>query len=219
MSQELNQSNYRGGKWSKEEHQKFIEGLFIFGNQWKKMQKYIDTRTAIQVRSHSQKFMMKLKKKYIELFGNEELANGDFDTQAKHIEYLLTNFFDCEFITNFLQKVAEAKTDNKVVDFIKQKKTQFIKIIIALMNNSTIELFSRKIKYSQNLVINSPISTVSSSNDSSHSSQEQNDQFYIDYCEPNDYKDDLFKISFTDFVQSKNENAEQEEEFLFFNEI
>ena len=128
MSQELNQSNYRGGKWSKEEHQKFIEGLFIFGNQWKKMQKYIDTRTAIQVRSHSQKFMMKLKKKYIELFGKEELANGDLDTQAKHIEYLLTNFFDCEFITNFLQKVAEAKTDNKVVDFIKQKKIQFIKI-------------------------------------------------------------------------------------------
>ena len=95
MSQELNQSslfiqiassieskkspNYKGGKWSKEEHQKFIEGLFIFGNQWKKMQKYIETRTAIQVRSHSQKFMMKLKKKFIELFGKEELIEEDYE--------------------------------------------------------------------------------------------------------------------------------------------
>ena len=147
MSQELNQSslsiqiassieskkspNYKGGKWSKEEHQKFIEGLFIFGNQWKKMQKYIETRTAIQVRSHSQKFMMKLKKKFIELFGKEELISGDFDTQSKHIEYLLTNFFDCEFITNFLQKVAQAKTDDKVIEYIKQKRINFFKIIIA----------------------------------------------------------------------------------------
>ena len=234
MSQELNQSslsiqiassieskkspNYKGGKWSKEEHQKFIEGLFIFGNQWKKMQKYIETRTAIQVRSHSQKFMMKLKKKFIELFGKEELISGDFDTQAKHIEYLLTNFFDCEFITNFLQKVAQAKTDDKVIEYIKQKRINFFKIIIALMNNSTIELYSRKIKYLNNSITNSPISTLSSSNDSSQSSPEPNEQFYIDYC-AQESKDDLFKISFNDFVQSKNEVVEPEEEFLFFNEI
>ena len=214
---------FKGGKWNKEEHQKFIEGLFIFGNQWKKMQKYIETRSAIQVRSHSQKFMMKLKKKYIELFGKEELIEGDFESQSKHIEYLLTNFFDCEFITTFLKKVNEAKeTDNKVIEYINEKKFQFIKIIIALMNNSTVELFSRKIKYQQNLLSNSPITTMSSSNESSQSSPNPNDQFYIDYCARNDYKDikdDLFKISFNDFIQSQNDNVDNEEEFLFFNDM
>ena len=58
--------SFRGGKWDKEEHHKFIEGLFIYGNQWKKMQKYIKTRSSIQVRSHSQKFIVKIKSdKYI----------------------------------------------------------------------------------------------------------------------------------------------------------
>ena len=170
------------------------------------MQKYIETRTAIQVRSHSQKFMMKLKKKFIELFGKEELISGDFDTQSKHIEYLLTNFFDCEFITNFLQKVAQAKTDDKVIEYIKQKQINFFKIIIALMNNSTIELYSRKIKYLNNSITNSPISTLSSSNDSSQSSPEPNEQFYIDYC-AQESKDDLFKISFNELKQRKNNSS------------
>ena len=34
------------GKWTPNEHQKFIESLFIFGIKWKMMQRYIKTRTA-----------------------------------------------------------------------------------------------------------------------------------------------------------------------------
>ena len=109
-----------------------------------------------------------------------------------------------------------AETSSKITGV--SSRLSIPEIIIALMNNSTIELYSRKIKYLNNSITNSPISTLSSSNDSSQSSPEPNEQFYIDYC-AQESKDDLFKISFNDFVQSKNEVVEPEEEFLFFNEI
>ena len=49
------------GRWSFEEHEKFIEALIEYGNNWKKIQEYIGTRTIPQTRSHSQKFFLKLK--------------------------------------------------------------------------------------------------------------------------------------------------------------
>ena len=49
------------GRWTKEEHDKFLDGIVQYGANWKKIKKLISTRTAIQVRSHAQKFYRKLK--------------------------------------------------------------------------------------------------------------------------------------------------------------
>lgn len=49
------------GRWKYDEHMKFIEGLNNFGNEWKKFKKYIGTRSTNQIRSHAQKFFLKLK--------------------------------------------------------------------------------------------------------------------------------------------------------------
>ena len=40
----------------------FIEGILKFGNDWKKVQNIIKTRSSTQARSHAQKFFLKLKK-------------------------------------------------------------------------------------------------------------------------------------------------------------
>ena len=53
------------GRWSKEEHKKFIEAIIKFGNDWKEVQGYINTRTSTQARSHAQKFFEKIKKNKI----------------------------------------------------------------------------------------------------------------------------------------------------------
>ena len=50
------------GRWSREEHKKFIEAIIKFGNNWKEVQEYIITRTSTQARSHAQKFFEKIKK-------------------------------------------------------------------------------------------------------------------------------------------------------------
>lgn len=50
------------GRWSQEEHKKFIEGIIIHGTEWKKIKNIVKTRTSSQARSHAQKFFLKIKK-------------------------------------------------------------------------------------------------------------------------------------------------------------
>jgi SHAQKYF class myb-like DNA-binding protein len=48
------------GRWTHEEHTLFLEGLKIFGREWKKVAERIPTRTSAQIRSHAQKYFAKL---------------------------------------------------------------------------------------------------------------------------------------------------------------
>ena len=57
-----NSNEYNSGRWTNEEHQKFIEGIFKFGNEWKRVQSIIKTRSSTQARSHAQKFFLRMKK-------------------------------------------------------------------------------------------------------------------------------------------------------------
>lgn len=50
------------GKWTDEEHEKFVEGLKLFGKNWNLIRKHVGTRTCPQTRSHAQKFFRKLEK-------------------------------------------------------------------------------------------------------------------------------------------------------------
>ena len=56
---EFNNSN--GGRWDKDEQKRFAEAVLKYGNDWKKIQNHIYSRNITQVRSHAQKFLMKLK--------------------------------------------------------------------------------------------------------------------------------------------------------------
>ena len=53
---------YNTGRWSEEEHLKFLEGILEYGNEWKKVQNLIGTRSSTQARSHAQKFFLRIKK-------------------------------------------------------------------------------------------------------------------------------------------------------------
>lgn len=54
-------NNLNGGRWNKDEQNRFAEAVLKFGNDWKKIQNHIFSRNITQVRSHAQKFLMKLK--------------------------------------------------------------------------------------------------------------------------------------------------------------
>ncbi len=55
-------SKYNSGRWTQEEHKKFIDGILEYGNEWKKVQSLIKTRSSTQARSHAQKFFLRIKK-------------------------------------------------------------------------------------------------------------------------------------------------------------
>ena len=53
--------NSNNGRWTIEEQRRFAEAVLKFGNDWKNIQNYVSSRNITQVRSHAQKFLMKLK--------------------------------------------------------------------------------------------------------------------------------------------------------------
>lgn len=50
------------GRWTREEHEKFLTALNLFGREWRKVADYIKSRTSAQIRSHAQKYFAKLEK-------------------------------------------------------------------------------------------------------------------------------------------------------------
>ena len=60
IKQEINEDNT--GRWDAEEQQAFVEGIKLFGYKWKDIANFIGSRTSTQVRSHAQKYFIKLEK-------------------------------------------------------------------------------------------------------------------------------------------------------------
>ena len=59
LERDVNDSN--NGRWDKEEQKRFAEAVLKYGIDWKKIQNHVFSRNITQVRSHAQKFLMKLK--------------------------------------------------------------------------------------------------------------------------------------------------------------
>ena len=78
-SDSLSLKEFQSGRWTNKEHYKFIEGILTYGNEWKKVQNIIKTRSSTQARSHAQKFFLRLKG-----LNQETLENED-----KLVEYIM----------------------------------------------------------------------------------------------------------------------------------
>lgn len=51
-------------KWTDKEHQKFVDALKLYGRGWRQIEEHIGTKTAVQIRSHAQKFFSKVVREH-----------------------------------------------------------------------------------------------------------------------------------------------------------
>lgn len=67
-------------RWTPDEHRLFLEGIMLYGKDWKKMQPLIKTRTLVQIRTHAQKVFKKIGLKKMNL-----KKNGPMEVTAAQV--------------------------------------------------------------------------------------------------------------------------------------
>jgi len=78
----MKNGDFKNGRWTQEEHKRFIESILKYGNEWKKVEQYIGTRSSTQARSHAQKFFEKMK--IANLIGEEVDLDNKTSIKALH---------------------------------------------------------------------------------------------------------------------------------------
>ena len=113
------------GYWNKFEHNKFIEALYHYNCAWKRIGSYLKNRTYKQIRSHAQKFYLRLKS-----FKDEELGLDFTSFHVKNLKDIIKIIKEKESINQsygtLLYIISERKSFGKNIHKEKLNK-KFIK--------------------------------------------------------------------------------------------
>ena len=70
-------SEVNTGRWKLEEHILFLTGALQHGRDWGEIAKVVNTRSAVQVRTHAQKFLQRRMRYYARLQNAQEQRNRE----------------------------------------------------------------------------------------------------------------------------------------------
>lgn len=79
----------KGGRWTSEEHAAFLHGIRLYGKDWRRVAQVVHTRSAVQTRTHAQKYLLKFAGRFP--FDTEGLdGKDDHDTGSFAMETAAT---------------------------------------------------------------------------------------------------------------------------------
>lgn len=121
------------GHWSKEEHCRFMQGIQMYGKNWKKIFKYVGTRSSNQIRSHAQKYFQKLDKKNKKSNDKSDLSDEAYLMFLRtlscnaYLKYMfeLQRMYSCPVPIEVLNSVNIIKNDDT---YPEDQITKYIKI-------------------------------------------------------------------------------------------
>ena len=140
-------TKYNTGRWTQEEHLKFIDGILEYGNEWKKVQSLIKTRSSTQARSHAQKFFLRIKK-------NLNINDNPYSSNESYLNSPQSNQ-DNFSIKYFFELLASQDKDKTKYDNGKLTSSQREKLLNIVAKFSNSEFDNIKSKPSENSSSNS----------------------------------------------------------------
>jgi SHAQKYF class myb-like DNA-binding protein len=120
------------GRWTQAEHEAFLEGLNIYGREWKKVALNISTRTSAQIRSHAQKYFAKLSRDELTQAASslsshsDAIAGTSGAAAAMNVDAAMKN----EYPTSVLQRFDKILKDPKgaeaeIADTLKRLRQRY----------------------------------------------------------------------------------------------
>ena len=173
------------GRWNKEEQNRFAEAVLKFGNDWKKIQNYVFSRNITQIRSHAQKFLMKLKEN--KLVKDKGFVNNLSWTKVMNYLNKTLSYDELKELLFSVEKLGEKKNGKKNYKNLKKIKK----------NNKNKE----KTEYSMN---DSPTNSISETNNSN--------SYYLEYDKDGNINYNNFNLNEEDKYIINNKLSKQEEE-------
>lgn len=167
----LRKTSYNIGRWTEDEHRRFIEAILKHGNEWKAVQRHIKSRSSTQSRSHSQKFFLKIKNYNIFDFKDRkpcisslnELAKTMSDKEIEEMVKILISYEYCDeinevegafesFVNKKRKKDSQSSNDFDFNDDIATLSFHHNKLpskLVSLTNTSTKYSVANSIKESE----------------------------------------------------------------------
>ena len=100
------------------EHLQFLEGLEKYGIKWKKVNTLIKTRTTTQIRSHAQKFFLRLKRVKDEQLGIDFTTNNidNIKEMINHIKSVNSDYDIVKVLLYLSEKYYANKKEEKNIN-------------------------------------------------------------------------------------------------------
>ena len=83
MNTEVFTVNQKKGKWTQAEHEKFLEGFDVYGDNWHMISTIVTTRTYTQIRKHAKTYQASLSSD-----SRERMLKNNAEAVRKHQESL-----------------------------------------------------------------------------------------------------------------------------------
>ena len=108
-------STLKAGRWTIEEHKRFVDAIIKHGNNWKMVQECIGSRSCSQARSHAQKFFLKLKRSDRPEF--QSVAEHDSIVNLQHLMHSLPR----EAYDVYIEELYNIAQEKSLIPTVKQE--------------------------------------------------------------------------------------------------
>ena len=237
----LIKKNFNKGRWSSDEHLKFLRAYVNFGKKYNQSQKYIGSRNSMQIRSHAQKFFLKLKTLRNDKFdfSNDNIKNlsnvfeiikANNETNIENNEYIVNTLIElCK--NNQKNELNSSEGDIRIIINKKEGEKIFNDLLLNKENSlKTDNIFNNESESSvfEDEEINNDNDIITMNEQNSENLNQKNDFIFmeqndcnkygninIDYNQNFKFDNDYIFLSGDSDIFSKEEISSMENDFIF----